>query len=134
GGGPGVNATGPEEKALLVVAYLLDDVGWKGQTHKANGFLADRGSRAQQGGRSVFYDVSLARIRITPALWANAVDDRQYLFSFGDGRSLFFEGNRDLLVRRAKSSVSVLNSPVGEFAVDLLQLAGCRPRDQGQVF
>src|SRR5437899_8885920 len=73
---PGVNSTGPEEEALLVVAYLLDDVGWKRQMHNADGFLADRGSCTQQGGRGVLDDVSLARIRITPALWADAVDDR----------------------------------------------------------
>ena len=37
---PGVGTAGPEEKAIFVVANLLDDVGFIRQVHGANGFLA----------------------------------------------------------------------------------------------
>src|SRR5215813_11333811 len=85
---PGVNATGPEEKTLLIVADLLDDLGFVGKLHGANRLLADGGRSPHQRGCGMLDQVCLARIRIAPALRTVTVNDGQDLFVLRDARTL----------------------------------------------
>src|SRR5260221_13057541 len=63
-GSPGVDAAGPEEEALFVVANLLDDFGFIRQMHGANGFMAERRSGAHKRCRPMLYALSVQGVGV----------------------------------------------------------------------
>src|SRR5215472_9023582 len=131
---PGVDAACPEKKAFSVVTDLLDDVGFIGQFHNADGFLAQRWSGAQKSGRGMFDQVSLARFRVTPPLRTVAMNDGQNLFPrFNVWTFLMRCNHHGFAWSRNESMVGVLNGPVGKLAIHVSKFARRRPDDDGKV-
>src|ERR1041385_5620103 len=114
---PGVNPAGPEEKTLLIIADLLDDLGFIGKLHGANRLLADGGRGPQKRGCSVLDQVCLTRIRIAPALRSITMNNGQDFFVLCNARALLLCQSHNFFRRgRNESFIGVLNSPVSQFA------------------
>src|SRR3954471_23682591 len=96
-GMPRVHTAGPKEKTFFAIADFLDDFCFHRQMHCAYGFLADRRGGAFERGGCVLQDISLARLRISPAFRANAMNDSQELLAAFNLRTRLFRRHHDSL-------------------------------------
>src|SRR5258707_13099758 len=134
-GVPGVDAAGPEEEALLVIANLLDDFGFIRQMHGANSFLDERRTGGHKRGRRILHEISLAGVGIAPTSCTIAVNDGQDFLTLADfGRLLPGRNHHGFAGRRDESLVCILDDPGGKFTVYVIQFARGRAGWNGNVF